>query len=318
MGMLRIVFMGTPDFSVPTLSAIAEAGHEVVAVYSQPPRPAGRGMHEQKSPVHKFADNAEIAVLTPRTLRDPAAQETFRTHRADAAVVVAYGLILPRAILDAPRFGCFNLHASALPRWRGAAPIQRAVMAGDSETAASIMRMDEGLDTGPVCATAPIAIGPEMTAGELHDLMAARGAALMVEALAALEKNTLACTPQPPDGVTYAAKIEKAEARIDWARSAAEVHNQIRGLSPWPGAFFEVRHEGRVERLKVLRVTQVQGSGAAGTLLDDAGTIACGDGAVRLIEVQRAGKKPMSLAELLRGFSLPAGTCVLATQADER
>ena len=306
--MLRNVFMGTPDFSVPTLSAIAEAGHEVVAVYSQPPRPAGRGMHEQKSPVHKFADNSGIAVLTPRTLRDPATQETFRAHRADAAVVVAYGLILPRAILDAPRFGCFNLHASALPRWRGAAPIQRAVMAGDTETAASIMRMDEGLDTGPVCATAPIAIGPEMTAGELHDLMAARGAALMVEALAALEKNTLACTPQPPDGVTYAAKIEKA----------AEVHNQIRGLSPWPGAYFEVRHEGRVERLKVLRATQVQGSGAAGTLLDDTGTIACATGAVRLIEVQRAGKKPMSLAELLRGFSLPAGTCVLATQADER
>ena len=309
--MLRIVFMGTPDFSVPTLSAIVDAGHAITAVYSQPPRPAGRGMHEQKSPVHRFAEEAGIRVLTPRTLRDPAAQAAIKALGADAAVVVAYGLILPRAILDAPRLGCFNLHASALPRWRGAAPIQRAIMAGDKETAACIMRMDEGLDTGPVCVQAPIAIAPEMTAGELHDLMAARGAALMVEALAALESATLDCTPQVTDGVTYAAKIDKSEARIDWSRSADEVHGQIRGLAPWPGSYFEVEHEGRVERLKVLRAVRAVGAGAPGTILDDAGAIACGTGAVRLMEVQRAGKRPMPLGELLRGFALPAGTRVL-------
>jgi methionyl-tRNA formyltransferase len=315
--MLRIVFMGTPDFSVPTLAAILEAGHVVAAVYSQPPRPAGRGMHEQKSPVHKFAEAAGIPVLTPRTLRDSAAQETFKAHGADAGVVVAYGLILPRPILEAPRFGCFNLHASALPRWRGAAPIQRAIMAGDTETAASIMRMDEGLDTGPVCAEERIAIGPDMTAGELHDLMAARGAALMVEALAMLERGALTCTPQPTDGVTYAAKIEKAEAQIDWTRSAEDVHNQIRGLSPWPGAYFEIVHDGRVERLKVLLAAIAGGSGPPGTFLDNVGTIACGVGAIRLVEVQRAGKKPMSLDELLRGFDLPAGTRAVTKRCGE-
>ncbi|MFN3745921.1 MAG: methionyl-tRNA formyltransferase [Hyphomicrobiaceae bacterium] len=316
--MLRIVFMGTPDFAVPTLAAVAHAGHDIVAAYTRPPRPAGRGMHEQKSPVHIFADNAGIPVLTPRTLRDPAAQETFRAHGADAAVVVAYGLILPRAILEAPRFGCFNLHASALPRWRGAAPIQRAIMAGDKETAASIMRMDDGLDTGPVCASVPIAIDPEMTAGALHDLMAERGAALMVEALAALEKGALVCTPQPAEGVTYAAKIEKAEARIDWTRPADHVLNQIRGLSPWPGAYFEFESEGRIERLKVLRAVPASGTGPAGAILDDAGTIACGEGAIRLVEVQRAGKRPMALAELLRGFALPAGTRALPALSAKR
>jgi methionyl-tRNA formyltransferase len=313
--MLRIVFMGTPDFSVPTLAAIADAGHTLAAVYSQPPRPAGRGMHEQKSPVHKFAEAAGIPVLTPRTLRDPAAQQIFEAHGADAAVVVAYGLILPRASLAAPRLGCFNLHASALPRWRGAAPIQRAIMAGDKETAASIMRMDEGLDTGPVCASDAITIGPDMTAGELHDLMAARGAALMVQALAALENGTLECVPQPMDGITYAAKIEKTETQIDWSRSATEAHDHIRGLAPWPGAHFEVLHDGRAERLKVLRATPVGGTGRPGTFLDDAGTIACGSGAIRLLEVQRAGKKPMAIAELLRGFPLPAGTCALSAPA---
>lgn len=315
--MLRIVFMGTPDFSVPALAAILEAGHTVVAAYSQPPRPAGRGMHEQKSPVHVFAERAGIPVLTPRTLRSAEAQDAFRAHGADAAIVVAYGLILPRAVLDTPKHGCFNLHGSALPRWRGAAPIQRAIMAGDHETAAMIMRMDEGLDTGPVCARAPIPIGPDMTAGELHDVMAARGASLMVEALASLERGALACTPQPSDGVTYAAKIDKAEARIDWTRSAADVHNHIRGLSPWPGAYFEVMHEGRNERIKVLRAETVETSGEPGTILDDQGTIACAEGAIRLIEVQRAGKRPMSLAELLRGFTLAAGTNVV-TSATKR
>ena len=316
--MLRIVFMGTPDFSVPTLAAIAEAGHTVLAVYTQPPRPAGRGMHEQKSPVHMFAERAGIPALTPRTLRDATAQDAFRAHGADAAVVVAYGLILPRPILEAPRYGCFNLHGSALPRWRGAAPIQRAIMAGDRETAAMIMRMDEGLDTGPVCAAATIAIGTEMTAGELHDVMAARGANLMVEALATLERGELTCTPQPNDGVTYAAKIDKAEARIDWTRPAAGVHDHIRGLSPWPGAYFEVTHDGKSERIKVLRAARVEASGSPGTVLDDAGTIACADGAIRLIEVQRAGKRPMPLAELLRGFTLAAGTHLLGSSATKR
>jgi len=310
--MLRIVFMGTPDFSVPTLSAIADAGHSLAAVYSQPPRPAGRGMHEQKSPVHRFAEQAGFPVLTPRSLRDPDAQLIFQAHGADAAVVVAYGLILPRLILDASRLGCFNLHASALPRWRGAAPIQRAIMAGDTETAASIMRMDEGLDTGAVCAIDPLAIEPDMTAGELHDLMAARGAALMVQALAALEAGTLECAPQPTDGVTYAAKIDKAETQIDWSRPAAEVHNHIRGLAPWPGAHFEVMHDGRAERLKVLRAKLDRGTGEPGTFLDNDGTIACGTGAIRLLEVQRAGKKPMAVAELLRGFALLAGTRALS------
>lgn len=313
--MLRIVFMGTPDFAVPTLAAVQAAGHAIAAVYSQPPRPAGRGMHEQKSPVHRFAESAGFPVLTPRTLRDPAVQQIFRAHGADAAVVVAYGLILPRPILDAPRLGCFNLHASALPRWRGAAPIQRAIMAGDKETAASIMRMDEGLDTGPVCASEPIAIGADMTAGELHDLMAARGAQLMVQALAALEAGTLDCAPQPADGITYAAKIEKAETQIDWSRSSQDVHNHIRGLAPWPSAHFEVMYDGRPERLKVLRATLDERTGAPGTFLDDAGTIACGHGAIRLLEVQRAGKKPMAIAELLRGFPLSAGACVLGAPA---
>lgn len=308
--MLRIVFMGTPDFSVPTLSAIAEAGHEIVAAYSQPPRPAGRGMQPQKSPVHQFAEQAGIAVLTPRTLRDDTAQSAFRAHNADAAVVVAYGLILPRAVLDAPRHGCFNLHGSALPRWRGAAPIQRAIMAGDRETAAMIMRMDEGLDTGPVCASATIAIDPDMTAGALHDVMAARGAALMVKALASLEAGTLNCTPQPADGITYAAKIDKAEARIDWSRPASDVHNHIRGLSPWPGAFFEIDHGGKVERIKVLRAAVAEGSAAAGTVVASDGVIACGSGAIRLLEIQRAGKRPMGIAEALRGFTLTPGARV--------
>jgi methionyl-tRNA formyltransferase len=310
--MLRIVFMGTPDFAVPTLAAIAAAGHAIAAVYSQPPRPAGRGLQQQKSPVHRFADEAGIPVLAPRSLRDEEARAQFGAHGADAAVVVAYGLILPKPVLDAPRHGCFNLHGSALPRWRGAAPIQRAIMAGDHETAAMIMRMDEGLDTGPVCAATRITIAPDMTAGELHDLMAARGAILMVDTLAALERGTLACTPQPSEGVTYAGKIDKAEARIDWTRPAAEINNKVRGLAPWPGAYFEVAHDGKTERIKVLRARPVSGSGAPGTLLDGEGTIACGDGAIRFVEVQRAGRRPMTATELLRGFTLAPGTILRA------
>ncbi len=305
---LRIVFMGTPDFAVPVLAEILSAGHDVVAVYTQPPRPAGRGMDERKSPIHLQAELSGIPVFTPKSLKAASEQEVFRAHDADVAIVVAYGLILPRPVLDAPRFGCLNLHASALPRWRGAAPIQRAIMAGDTETAVMIMRMEEGLDTGPICLAESLPIGPNTTAGELHDELARIGASLMVRALAALERGSLDCTPQPLEGVTYAAKIDKAEARIDFSRPAREVHNLIRGLSPFPGAWFEAGPEGRRARIKVLRSELADGSGPAGTLLDDRLTIACHDGAVRLTLLQRAGRKTVSAAELLRGFELPAGT----------
>jgi len=305
---LRIVFMGTPDFAVPVLAEILSTGHDVVAVYTQPPRPAGRGMDERKSPIHLQAELSGIPVFTPKSLKGASEQEIFRAHDADVAIVVAYGLILPRPVLDAPRFGCLNLHASALPRWRGAAPIQRAIMAGDTETAVMIMRMEEGLDTGPICLAESLPIGPNTTAGELHDELARIGASLMVRALAALERGSLDCTPQPLEGVTYAAKIDKAEARIDFSRPAREVHNLIRGLSPFPGAWFEAGPEGRRERIKVLRSELADGSGPAGTLLDDRLTIACHDGAVRLTLLQRAGRKAVSAAELLRGFELPAGT----------
>ncbi len=305
--MLRVVFMGTPDFAVPTLKAIAGAGHQVVAAYTQPPRPAGRGMAERKSPVHAHAEAAGYSVLTPRNFKDDADRRAFAAHGADVAVVVAYGLILPQAVLDAPRHGCLNLHASALPRWRGAAPIQRAVMAGDTTTAAAIMRMEAGLDTGPVCLSVPVAIGPDMTAGELHDTLAAQGARAMVEALARMEAGSLACVAQMPEGVTYAAKISKDEARIDFSRPASEVHNHVRGLSPVPGAFFEVMLEGRLERLRVLRTRIAEGAGEPGAVLDDRLTIACGSGAVQILDAQRAGKKPMGAAELLRGFALKAG-----------
>ena len=305
---LRIVFMGTPDFSVPTLSEILGAGHEVAAVYSQPPRPAGRGMSERKSPVHAFAEASGLAALTPRSLRTPEAAEAFRAHAADVAVVVAYGLILPRPILGAPRLGCLNLHASALPRWRGAAPIQRAVMAGDAETAVMVMRMEEGLDTGPICLAERVPIGPDATTGDLHDELARRGAALMIRALAALERGSLVATPQPAEGVTYAAKIDKAEAQLDFNLPAREVHNRIRGLSPLPGAWLEISTPAGRERIKVLRSQVARGSGRPGSTLDDALTVACGDGAVRLLELQRQGKKPMAAADLLRGFAVPAGT----------
>jgi methionyl-tRNA formyltransferase len=304
--MLRIVFMGTPDFSVPTLAAVRDAGHEVVAVYSQPPRAAGRGMDLRKSPVHRFAESAGLPVLIPARLKDAADQAAFAAHGADAAVVVAYGLILPPAVLQAPRHGCLNLHASDLPRWRGAAPIQRAIMAGDSATAACVMRMDEGLDTGPVCLRAPVAIGPHMTAGELHDVLAANGAQLMVNALERMAGGTLSCTPQAAAGVTYAAKIGKDDTRMDFARTAQEVHDHVRALSPAPGAWFAAAGNG--ERIRVLRTRLAGGTGAAGTVLDAALTVACGTGAVQLLELQRAGKRPMPAGEFLRGFPLPPGT----------
>jgi methionyl-tRNA formyltransferase len=304
---LRIVFMGTPDFSVPTLTEILGAGHEVVAAYTQPSRPAGRGMAERLSPVAQFAANAGIPVKSPTSLKREAEQQEFASLNADAAVVVAYGLLLPRPVLAAPRLGCFNLHASMLPRWRGAAPIQRAIMAGDAETAVMVMRMKEGLDTGPVCLAEPVAIGPEVTAGELHDELARRGASLMVRALGGLERGLLECTPQPGEGATYAAKIDKAEAHIDFTRPAREVHNLIRGLSPFPGAWLEATAAGKVERVKVLRAGVADGSGIPGEVLDDALTVACGSGAVRLLELQRAGKRPMGAADFLRGFSLARG-----------
>jgi methionyl-tRNA formyltransferase len=309
--MLRIVFMGTPEFSVPALSEIVAAGHEVATVYTQPPRPAGRGMSERRSPVHVFAEAAGLKVLTPVSLKAAEEQAAFASHGPDVAVVIAYGLLLPKAILDAPTHGCLNLHGSALPRWRGAAPIQRAIMAGDAETAAMVMRMDEGLDTGPVCLGESIAIGPDMTAGELHDRMALVGAGLVVKALAALERGSMDCRPQPQAGVTYARKITNEEARIDFGRPAREVHNLIRGLSPAPGAWFQVTGaNGASERIKVLRAAPADGSGAPGTVLDGALTIACGEGAVQLLQVQRAGRRPMTAAELLRGYALLAGARV--------
>ena len=304
---LRLVFMGTPAFSVPTLEALLAAGHEVAAVYSQPPRRAGRGMTETKGPIHALAGTRGLTVLTPVSLKGEVEQEAFRAHRADAAVVVAYGLLLPQAILDGPRLGCYNLHASALPRWRGAAPIHRAIMAGDAATASVVMRMEAGLDTGPMCRVAPMAIGPDMTTGELHDALSVAGAKLMTEALAALERGELIAMPQPTQGLTYAAKIDKGEARIDFAHSAQEVHNQVRGLSPFPGAWFEAGPDGKRERIKVLRSAMVRGKGHPGEVLDHNLTIACGSGAVRLLEVQRSGKRPQKSDEFLRGFSLQAG-----------
>jgi methionyl-tRNA formyltransferase len=305
MSMLRLVFMGTPEFAVPTLAALLDAGHEVVAVYSQPPRRAGRGQHTKLSPVHAFAQGRGIEARTPGSLRDAEAQEAFTRLDADAAVVVAYGLILPAAILEAPRLGCFNLHASLLPRWRGAAPIQRAIMAGDTETGVSVMRMDEGLDTGPVVLMARVPIGPGMTARALHDELAGRGAALMVEALAGVAKGRLAPEPQPDEGVCYAAKIEKDEGRLDWHRPAIELERLIRALTPAPGAWFT--HDG--ERLKV-HVAEVvpEVTGAPGALADDRLTVACGAGGLRLTRLQRPGKAALAAEDFLRGHPLPAGT----------
>ena len=297
---MRVIFMGTPDFSVPTLTEIVSSGHEVVAVYTRAPKPAGRGQEERKSPVHLAAEGFGIPVFTPRSLKGEAEQIVFASHGAEVAVVVAYGLLLPRPVLDAPEYGCLNLHGSLLPRWRGAAPIQRAVMAGDSQTGVMVMQMDEGLDTGPVALGEVIAITPDMTAGELHDTMMRTGADLMGRALAALERGSLDFTPQPEAGALYAKKIEKAEARIDWSRSAAEVHNHVRGLSPFPGAWFELELAGKPVRVKALRSTLAQGSGAPGTLLDNL-TIACGSGAVRLTQVQREGKSAMDAPTFLRG-----------------
>lgn len=299
---MRVVFMGTPEFSVPILTAIIGHGYEVVAVYTQPPRPAGRrGLELTKSPVHEKAEQFGIPVFTPKSLRNAEEQDVFASLEADVAIVVAYGLLLPQAILDAPRLGCYNGHASLLPRWRGAAPIQRAIMAGDAETGMMIMKMDAGLDTGPVAMAEKVAITPDMTAGELHDRLSMIGADLMIRALGALERESLALQPQAEDGITYAAKIDKAEARIDWSKPARDVHNTIRGLSPFPGAWCEMEINGAVERVKLQRSTLGEGVGAPGTVLDDRLTIACGEGAVRLVTLQRSGGKPLPAQEFLRG-----------------
>lgn len=307
---LRVVFMGTPDFSVPTLMEIVGQGHDVVACYSQPPRPAGRGMDVKKSPVHEAAESFGIPVFTPLSLKDEAEQAKFSDLQADVAVVVAYGLLLPKAVLDAPEHGCLNLHASLLPRWRGAAPINRAIMAGDTETGIQVMRMEEGLDTGPICMSETVPIGPNLTAGELHDQLSALGGDLMVRALAAFSRGALGEQPQASEGETYAAKLSKQETRIDWSSLAQDVHNHIRGLSPFPGAWCEMDLGGKPERVKVLKSSLVDQGGPAGTVLDTSGVpvIACGSGAVRLEQVQRAGKKPMSGADFLRGASLLDGT----------
>jgi methionyl-tRNA formyltransferase len=299
---LRIIFMGTPDFSVPTLRALAGAGHEIAAVYTQPPRPAGRrGRDLTPSPVQREAERLGLAVRTPVSLKGEAEQAAFAALQADVAVVVAYGLLLPKAILEGTRLGCWNGHASLLPRWRGAAPIQRAIMAGDRETGMMIMKMDEGLDTGPVALAERVAIAPDMTAGELHDRLMTIGADLMLAAMSALEKGELTLRPQAAEGVTYARKIDKAETRINWTLANQQVHNHIRGLSPFPGAWCEMEIAGKAERLKLLRSTLADGQGEPGEILDERLTVGCGEGAVRLLELQRAGGKPVTAEQFLRG-----------------
>lgn len=295
---MRLIFMGTPDFSVPVLNALIAAGHEIAAVYCQPPRPAGRGKRDRPSPVHARADALGLPVRHPVSLRGHEAQAEFAALKADAAAVVAYGLILPQTVLDAPIRGCLNIHASLLPRWRGAAPIQRAIMAGDAETGVCIMQMEAGLDTGPVLLRDAMPIGPQDTAADVHGALSAMGARLIVQALAGLDR--LPAAPQPEDGVTYASKIDKAEARIDWAQPSVTVDRQIRGLSPFPGAWCTA--EGA--RLKLLRSRCTEASAAPGTVLDGF-TIACGEGAVEILEAQREGKRPMQAAEILRGAPLP-------------
>ncbi len=305
---MRLAFLGTPDFAVQSLAAILAAGHEVVCVYSQPPAPRGRGQTLQPSPVHAFAEARGLMVRTPASMKTPEAVAAFQALDLDAAVVVAFGQILVAEVLDAPRLGCFNVHASLLPRWRGAAPIQRALMAGDSVTGVQVMRMSLGLDEGAVLATETVRIGPLDTAGTLHDRLAEAGARLLPSTLAAIATGTAVETPQAAEGVTYAKKIKPGEARIDWTRPAAEVDRHIRGLSPFPGAWFEVPSEKGPVRVKALLSRVEESSGPAGTTLDDGLLIACGSGAVRLLRAQREGKSAQDAADFLRGFPVGAGT----------
>jgi methionyl-tRNA formyltransferase len=300
---LRLAFMGTPDFAVPTLAELIAQGHDIAAVYSQPPRPKGRGMALEPSPVHQFAQKAGLPVRHPVSLKGAIEQAEFAALDLDAAIVVAYGLLLPKPILEAPRLGCFNLHASLLPRWRGAAPIQRAVMAGDEETGVMVMQMEEGLDTGPVLMAERVRIGRK-TSSELTAELSRLGADLMVRALGALERGAVTPQPQADAGVTYARKITKDEARIDWSKSAAEIDAIIRGLAPSPGAFTEAKGE----RLKILSALPVKDRGEPGEVVTEDLTVACGEGALKLLKVQRAGKDVMEARELLKGFPLPPGT----------
>jgi methionyl-tRNA formyltransferase len=305
---MRIAFMGTPDFAATCLSALAEAGHEIALVYSQPPAPRGRGQVLTPSAVHARAEGLGLAVRTPVSMRDPDEIAFLRTLGLDALVVVAFGQILPAAVLEAPRLGSYNLHASLLPRWRGAAPIQRAIMAGDAETGAQVMRMTEGLDEGPVIAAVRLAIAADETAQTLHDRLAAAGSTLLVEAMARVERGEAVEVAQDEEGATYAKKIKPAEARIDWTRPAAEVDAHIRGLSPFPGAWFEAPSDKGPVRVKALLSAPVGDSGEPGMVLDDALTIACGSGAVRLLKAQREGKGAQDAADFVRGFAIPRGT----------
>jgi len=303
---LRLIFMGTPEFAVPTLLELVAHGHQIAVVYTRAPKPGGRrGLELQPTPVEREARRLGIPVLTPKTLKTPAALDEFRTHEADAAVVVAYGMILPQAILDTPKFGCFNLHASLLPRWRGAAPINRAIMAGDAETGVMVMKMDAGLDTGDVAMAERLAISDAMTASDLHDALARLGADLIVRAMAALERGALQLTKQAEQGVTYAAKIDKAESRIDWSKPAHAVLRHIHGLSPFPGAWSQIADDDA--RVKILRCELAKGASAPGSVLDDRLTIACGEGAIRIVELQRACKAPMKATEFLRGTAVKPG-----------
>ena len=307
---LRLAFLGTPDFSVPTLSALIDAGHEVACVYAQPPAPRGRGQALRPSPVHAFAEKAGLVVRTPASMRDPAEIAAFAALELDAAVVVAFGQILPEAVLEAPRLGSYNLHASLLPRWRGAAPIQRAIMAGDAVTGAEVMRMTAGLDEGPVIASVRLRIDALETAGTLHDRLAGAGARLMAEAIDHIERGEAVATPQPEEGATYAKKIRPSETRIRWDRSAARVDGQIRGLSPFPGAWFLAPGERGPVRVKALLSCRAEGQGEPGQVLDDEFTIACGEGAVRVLRAQREGRSPQDASDFLRGFPLRPGVRV--------
>ena len=307
---LRLVFMGTPQFAVPTLVELVGQSHDVAAVYTQPPRAAGRGMAARKSPVHEAAERLGLAVRTPASLKGESEAAELAELRPDAVVVVAYGQILPPAILDLPAEDCLNLHASLLPRWRGAAPIERAIMAGDAETGVMVMRMEAGLDTGPVAMAERVAIGPDATAGEMSDRLSRLGADLMARALAALSRGVLTFTPQSETGATYARKIDKSETRIDWSRPADVVHNYIRGLSPDPGAWFEADFGRGPERVKVLRSTRADGTGMPGTVIDDSLVVACGEGAIGLLELQRAGKQPLKAEAFLRGTRIAAGMTI--------
>jgi methionyl-tRNA formyltransferase len=301
---LRLIFMGTPDFAVPTLLELVAHGHAIAAVYTRAARPAGRGMKLQPSPVEQEARRLGLTVVTPSTLKTPEALAQFREHQADAAVVVAYGMILPQAILDTPKFGCFNLHASLLPRWRGAAPINRAIMAGDRESGVMVMQMAAGLDTGEIAMAARTAVSDAITAGDLHDVLARLGSGLMGRAMAALQRGELRLTPQSEAGASYAAKIDKAEARIDWNRPARAVLRHCHGLSPFPGAWCEIPIEGAPVRVKILRCALIEQSGVPGELLDDHLAIGCQQGGIRILQLQRAGKAPMQADEFLRGTPL--------------